>query len=71
MVMMTVVMELMSQDALLILQEAPVVIMSGNVQAETNAFLSHSSAMVKMIAKITATSWDVDHQRLSSPPLLC
>ena len=59
MVMMIVEMELMSRDALPTLLEVPAATMSGNVQAETSASPSHSSAMVKMIARITVTSWDV------------
>jgi hypothetical protein len=57
--------------ALPTLLEVHAVTMSGNVQAETNASLSHSSVMVKMIARIIATRWDVDHLRLLSPPLHC
>jgi hypothetical protein len=67
MVMMIVEMELMSQDALPTLLEAPADTMSGNVQAETSASPSHSSAMVKMIARITVTSWVVVSSKRSNP----
>ena len=66
MVMMTAEMEQMSPDVLPTLLVALVDTMSGSVPVETNAYLSHSSVMVKMIARITVMRWDVVSRKHSN-----